>query len=404
MRPFRLDGEIMRTTTTALALGAALAGAVILAPAAAVAAPAGAPPGGAGHQAHATTAASAASAADQAADESFAALLAQFYDPGKKYFFTYSDHVIHDEHAHGPEAGLYTDYWWEAQLWETVMDRYQRTHDAQSRQLIDDVYDGFTAAYPDFRDNDWNDDIGWWARGSIRAYELTGETRFLDSAKEKFAYIAQYEDTQYGGGLWWKNVDVGDGTKNEKNIATNGTFVQTAVKLYDATGDTAYLDTAKRIFGWLEATFDTRQGHLFDHISGGGELADWPWTYNFGGYASAGLQLKLATGDDHYLQVATRAADWALANLPGDDGVLPDEGRDDTGGFKAVFTRALRDLVDQGGQTQYEQALTMNAAAAAAHRNGAGLGGGDWAVTPADGPVQSLTASASVAVIQQARG
>lgn len=326
-----------------------------------------------------------------------------YWDPSAKYFFTYSDHQVHTEHAVGPQGGLYTDYWWEAQNWESVMDRYERTHDAASRQMIDDVFDGWQAAYPDFRTNDWNDDMGWWARGSIRAYELTGEQRFLTESEDIFGYIAQYEDTTYGGGIWWKNVDVGDGSKNEKNVATNGTAVQTALRLYTATGDTTYRDTAERIFGWLQSNFD-RNGHIRDHVSGTGQFTDYDWTYNQGQYAGAALQMYLVTNDQQYLTAADRAVDWAIANLT-DAGTFLNEGTSDTEGFKAILTRDMRDLVDDAGQTQYESVLTANASQAANHVSPEGIGGPDWtAPTPsiAAVPQQSLGAAATVAILQQA--
>jgi predicted alpha-1,6-mannanase (GH76 family) len=336
------------------------------------------------------------------ATDAYDAFVDTYWDPDAKYFFTYSDHQVHSEHAVGPQGGLYTDYWWEAQNWEAVMDRYQRSHDSASRQMIDDVFDGWVAAYPDFRTNDWNDDMGWWARGSIRAYELTGEQRFLTEAEDIFGYIAQYEDTTYGGGIWWKNVDVGNGSANEKNVATNGTAVWTALRLYAATGDTTYRDTAERIFSWLHTNF-TNGGHIRDHVSGTGQFTDYDWTYNQGQYAGAALQMYLATHDAQYLTQATTATDWAVANLT-TAGTFLDEGTNDTEGFKAILTRDIRALIDDAGQTQYEQVLTANASQAANHVSAEGIGGPDWnAPTPsiASTPQQSLGAAATVAITQQ---
>lgn len=337
------------------------------------------------------------------ATNAYDAFVDTYWDPVAKYFFTYSDHQVHSDHAVGPQGGLYTDYWWEAQNWEAVMDRYEGTHDSASRQMIDDVYDGWTAAYPDFRTNDWNDDMGWWARGSIRAYELTGEQRFLTEAEDIFEYIAQYEDTTYGGGIWWKNVDVGNGSANEKNVATNGTAVWTALRLYAATGDTTYRDTAERIFAWLQTNF-YNGGHIRDHVSGTGQFTDFDWTYNQGQYAGAALQMYLVTHDTQYRAQATTATDWAVANLT-TAGTFLNEGTSDTEGFKAILTRDIRALIDDAGQTQYEQVLTANASQAAHHVSPEGVGGPDWnAPTPSVSsvPQQSLGAAATVAIEQQA--
>lgn len=340
--------------------------------------------------------------ADQAT-ASFESFVDVFWDEDARYFFTYSDHRIHPEHAHGPQGGLYTDYWWEAQLWEAVMDRFERTGDPQARAMIDDVFAGFREQYPDFRENDWNDDIGWWALGSSRAYELTGDPQYLAAAEEMFEHVAAFEDDTYGGGIWWKNVDVGDGTRNQKNVATNAPAVVTAMRLHEATGDPGYRATAERIYAWLDGGFNVG-GHLRDHVEGSGQYVDWDWTYNQGNFAAAALSMYLGTGDDAYLADATAAVDWALANLTS-SGTLLREGGDDAGGFKAVLTRAMQSLVDQAGQVQYEAVLTENASQAARQVNAQGIGGDDWtAPTPdlAVAPVQSLAAGATVAVLQQA--
>jgi predicted alpha-1,6-mannanase (GH76 family) len=344
----------------------------------------------------------AAHTADQAT-QAFEDFLDVYWDADAEYFFTYSDHQIHPEHAHGPLGGLYTDYWWEAQLWEMVMDRYERTGDPTARAMIDQVYDGFLAQYPDVLDNDWNDDIGWWARASIRAYELTGEQRYADAAELMFTYIAGYEDDTYGGGIWWKNVDVGDGTRNEKNVATNASAVITAMGLYRLTGDPTYRATAQRLYDWVATTFD-HDGHLADHVAGDGDVVSWDWTYNQGNFAAASLALYLDADDPAYLDAATRAVDWAIDDLTS-SGTFLHEGRDDTGGFKAILTRAIRDLIDDAGLVRYEQVLTDNATMAADQVNSSGIGGYDWtAPTPelSDEAIQSISAAATVAVLQQA--
>jgi predicted alpha-1,6-mannanase (GH76 family) len=337
------------------------------------------------------------------ATNAFDSFVATYWDDDANYFYTYSDHQVHPEHAHGPQAGLLTDYWWEAQLWEMAMDRYERTGDSKSRQLIDDIYDGFTRQYPDYSGNDWNDDIGWWARGSIRAYELTSDQRYLAAAQTMFGFISSYEDTTYGGGIWWKNVDVGDGSRNEKNVATNATAVYTAMRLYVATGNPAYRTTAQRIYGWLDTNFNNN-GHLRDHVAGDGQFTDWDWTYNQGNFAGAALELYLDSGTRAYLDDATGAIDWAVNNMTS-SGTFMREGVDDTGGFKAILTRNMRALIDDAGQSQYEGVLTDNATQAANHVNSAGIGGYDWSAPSPElwtTPTQSLAAAATVAVLQQA--
>lgn len=335
------------------------------------------------------------------ADKAMNDYLNVFWDSNKQYFFTYSDHIIHSEHAVGPENGLYTDYWWEAQLFEMALDRYERAPSEQAKQLVADIYDGFKKAYPDFRKNDWNDDIGWWARGTIRAYELTKDDRYLAASKEMLDYISQYRDDKYGGGIWWKNVDIGNGDKNEKNVATNATATYTALRIYAITKEQKYLDLANELFAWMDNRF-YNNGHVLDHIAGNDQMYPWDWTYNNGNYAGAALEMYLQTKNETYLTKANTAVEWAINNLTS-SGTLLYEGRDDTSGFKAILTRNIRALIDKAGQTQYENFLTENASQAANHLNSLGIGGPDWLhQTDTAEPIQSLAAAASVAIMQQA--
>ena len=74
------------------------------------------------------------------------------------------------------------DFWFAAQLWDTVMDQYERTGGADVRRQIDAVYDGFVRQHPDWTTNKYNDDIMWWAIACARAYQLTGDERYLKKA------------------------------------------------------------------------------------------------------------------------------------------------------------------------------------------------------------------------------
>ncbi|MER6006616.1 glycoside hydrolase family 76 protein [Nonomuraea angiospora] len=185
------------------------------------------------------------------ADAAMSAFVSAFWDPAKKYFYTNSDHQIHAEHAHGPEGGLYTDFWWEAQLWELVMDAYQRTGGAAYRQLIDDVYAGFVAYYPTFA-NDFNDDLGWWAL----AYEITRDATYLNRSRALFDQIWAEQDTAFGGGIWWRRS-----VHTQKNVATNAPAVITATMLYAATGDASYLTDARAAADWA-TTYLTNGGTM----------------------------------------------------------------------------------------------------------------------------------------------
>jgi predicted alpha-1,6-mannanase (GH76 family) len=336
----------------------------------------------------------AAAATRDDADAAMEAFVEAFWDPSRNYFFTYSDRRIHEEHAHGPEDGLYTDFWWEAQLWDLVMDAYERTGDQQYREMLDDVYDGFVAYYPTF-ENDFNDDQGWWAKGCVRAYEITGEQRYLDCAEDLFATIWAERDDVYGGGIWWRKS-----VRDQKNVATNATAAWTAARLYAATDDPAYLASAENLFDWVD-THLHKDGHVHDHYEGDpARLVKWDFTYNFGTYIGAATSLASVTGDETYLDRATAAADWSTEHLT-NAGTFVSEGINDGGGFKPVLVRSLMTLVDEHGQDQYLPMLQANATQAWSHRRSSDdLMGPNWSAPTGDEPLQSLTAAAAVSALQ----
>ncbi|MBU5441688.1 glycoside hydrolase family 76 protein [Paenibacillus sp. MSJ-34] len=318
-----------------------------------------------------------------------------FYDPAKKYFYTNSDRQIHS-HASGPENGLYTDYWWEAQLWETVMDAYERTANAEYYNLIGDIYDGFRAAYPDWESNPFNDDIGWWALGALRAYDLTGESRYKDMAKDMFDFIWQSWSSDFGGGIWWNRI----GFLPQKNVATNATAAVIAMKLYRVLNDNDYLEKANQLYDWVETTLYAGDGYIYDQYRQGEGVKDWEFTYDFGLFAGASVEMYKETLDTTYLAHATDSVDWVFRNMTTDGKTLLYEGPDDAPLFKMIFARNVRKLINEAGQTQYEDFLAFNASQAWNHRRDAdGIIGPDWSIAPDDGYIQSGAAAAGVSIL-----
>lgn len=332
------------------------------------------------------------------ADDAMTALNNVFWNSTTKYFYCNSDHQIHTEHAYGPANGLYTDFWWEAQLWDTVMDAYQRTGSASYLQQIDDVYDGFLAYYPTFA-SDFNDDRIWWALACTRAYEITGQTRYKDKAKSLFDNIYTFWDTTYGGGIWWKN----NGVQDQKNVCTNATAAITAVKLSTILSDSAYLTKAQNLYSWVKSKLTDGSGHVWDHISGSGAgtVTKWDFSYNFGTFIGAGVFLKVKTGTTSYQTDAVNAANWVKNNLSSSNTMM-NEGTNDAGGFKMILARYINELVTQCSQTQFLAYLRDNATQAWNHRRTSdNIVGIDWTDGTPSTYIQSLTAAAAASILNR---
>jgi predicted alpha-1,6-mannanase (GH76 family) len=326
-----------------------------------------------------------AATADSHADRALATLIQTYWKTSDRTFYALSNHK-----AQG--GNTRADFWWCAELWEVTLDDYQRTHSASDRKLVDDVYEGFVARHPNF-DSDFNDDRGWWALASVRAYQLTGEPRFLRRAKSLWSGIWSSWDSALGGGIWWSRA-----AHTEKNVATNATAASIAAELYRLTGKSEFRDAALALVHWLNQRLRTGD-HIADHIDAKGRLFDWQFTYDYGAYAGAAARLSRIEGNDKFLRAAVSVATHATVALA-NDGILVDEGTGTGGGFKGIYVRNLTLLDTDFGQDQFGVFLHQNGEAAWQHRRSDGLNGPDWSDTPGSGAIESLVDSSAVALYE----
>lgn len=330
-----------------------------------------------------------------AAAAPFEDVLATYWDPARGLFFTNSDRLVDPRHTHGPDGGRYSDFWWSAHLWETVLDAWERTGDPRHRRLIDQVYDGFDAAHPTWA-NDFNDDLTWWALAATRAYALTGERRFLDKAAALFDAVWALRDDTYGGGVWWKR----DGTDPQKGLCISAPLAMTAVGLFRATGEARYLDAARAEHAFVASRLAHAGGRLDDHLegAGAGTVIEWQLTYDYGTWIGACVDLHEVTGEQAYLEQALRAAEHAVVAVTR-GGVLQPEGDDDGAGFKMILTRQLARLGRQHGRPDLVAFVEHNARVARANRRPTdGLTGSDWSTPAPATPIQSFAAMSAAAV------
>lgn len=340
------------------------------------------------------------------ADAAMTSFVNTFYDASAKYFYTNSDHQIQAAYAHGPNGGLYTDFWWEAQLWETVMDAYQRTGSSTYRTMIDDIYTGFNAKYTNMTTNQFNDDLGWWALACLRAYEITGTQEYLNRGSFLFDHIyASWDTSYYGGGIWWRTdaQNPAVSTNAQKNMATNAPMVMTAIKLKNAYNNASYLTKAQQIYSWIQTKL-VNGSKVNDHMegTGAGIVKDWDFTYNYGTYLGAATALYVATGTASYLTDANNAATYVIDKMTSATTLLY-EGENDAPGFKMIFARNLNQLRTQASQSQYLGFLQQNATQAWNHRRTSdGIIGSDWTAPTGSSYVQSLAAAAGASILQLA--
>jgi hypothetical protein len=192
------------------------------------------------------------------------------------------------------------------------------------------------------------DDSAWWGLAWIAAYDRTGDSRYLSMATTIANYVNQYWDTgTCGGGVWWSRE------RTYKNAVTSGLYLRLVAAVHRRTpGDSVWLQRARTAADWyLASGLINSAGLVNDGLTSdcrnNGQTV---WTYNQG-LAIGGLtETWRATGDTRFLDAAKRLADAGTTGLAR-NGVLTescDTGQnscdDNQKQFKGVFMRYLVEL------------------------------------------------------------
>jgi serine/threonine protein kinase/predicted alpha-1,6-mannanase (GH76 family) len=258
----------------------------------------------------------------------------------------------------------------------------------------------------------WFDDENWWGLTWVKAYDLTKDARYLNAAKEIFAYLTSaWDDEVCDGGVWWNR------SKDQKNSITNEEFFTLASRLYLRTGEPEYLAWANKAWRWFEASglWDERHCLIYDHLdlATGEAITDdqkRSFTYTQGVILGGLVDWCRAVGGEQwaeerlwYLRLAENIATAAITHLITSDGLLtekeliekpktePDNDDRDASQFKGIFVRYLGYLIETLAETfdypplyrQYSDFILRNADAVwAKSRTSENLFGRLWGQAP----------------------
>ena len=125
------------------------------------------------------------------------------------------------------------------------------------------------AAYPVTarRGDVYYDDNAWIGLALIAQARLGDEDALAD-ADRIFDFVASAWDDDpdhaQPGGLFWML----SATTRDRNTCVNGPSAELGLHLADLTGETRYLDAARRMFDWAEAALrDPADGLYWDHLN-----------------------------------------------------------------------------------------------------------------------------------------
>lgn len=274
-----------------------------------------------------------------AADSSSMSLVENYWNPVKHHF-------NNDNYGN---IGQY-DYWPEAHGLEVLLDAYARTKEDTYKQCISDFYEGVKAKNGNRFWNNFYDDMGWHGIAHLRAFEITGDKRYEESAKDLWAWILEGWTDYDGGGIRWNHEDTADGIS--KGVPSNGPATIIAARRWQKYGNAEVVGGANdsvwmiRIYDWMKDNrFDRQSGRVYENIND----TKGDWTYNAGTFIGSALEIYKITGNRMYLNDAIKTADWATSNLINTTNkVLSDwaeQQNHDVNLFKGIFVRYFTQLI-----------------------------------------------------------
>jgi predicted alpha-1,6-mannanase (GH76 family) len=215
--------------------------------------------------------------------------------------------------------------------------------------------------------NEFYDDEGWWAMAWIASYDLTGDVRYLNTAKDLFEDMTGGWNTPCNGGVWW--------SKDRTAIAaiSNELFLSVASHLANrVSGDEReeYIKWAQMEWDWFwNSGIINAEGLVNDGIDPGKCENDGKTTFTYNqGVVLAGLsELARAKSDGGLIDHAYDIANAVMAKLT-IDGILtePVDGPLDEQAsmFKGAFVRGLAVLNENEPQQSFTEFIKRNADAA----------------------------------------
>ncbi len=293
-------------------------------------------------------------------------------------------------------------FWDNAEMIEIVLDAYEVTKDQKYKAMFELMYRNFLDKKgSNWQGNKYNDDITWAVLFSIRGYLLTGNSEYRDKAKEQFDLMWKRAHTNsYGGGLLWYHTKT---TKNAcingpamvaccylARATGDSTYYDKAISLY----------TWSKLYLFDPQTGKVNDNVDLDKTTGNLKVSTWSSTYNQGTFLGAATMLYQYTGESTYLEEAKRIAAFTRDKMY-DGKVMDNEyNGNDLPGFKGIFARYARMYTVELKRTDIVDWMLLNANVAYSNRNTPGLIHTRWATkTDDEKPGSAFSCSTAVSLM-----
>ncbi|CAJ2504308.1 Uu.00g117020.m01.CDS01 [Anthostomella pinea] len=308
----------------------------------------------------------------------------------------------------------YTPSWWQSANQLTTLLDMVRLGSSEAAKIADTVVPNTFHRNGDHAfKNAYYDDEGWWAVAWMRAYEVTHNKDYLETAEGLFKDMTGGWGTNCSadGGLWW------DKDHTDISPISNTLFIQVAAWLANRVPEDRkqyYADWAVKAWGIF------RGSEMYwpeKHLVGGGidietchtRETTWGYTYYDGTLISALCGLTVATGKEEYRDEAHLIA-AAVMDTMSEDGELQEQHISQAHPgqaapqWKGIFMRGLLHLHQQSPRPEYKAFAQKSADSILANdKNDEGALGPDWN-GPFYGPANASPHSSAMDAVVAAWG
>ncbi|HWE62899.1 MAG TPA: glycoside hydrolase family 76 protein, partial [Chloroflexota bacterium] len=178
----------------------------------------------------------------------------------------------------------------------------------------------------------YTDDNNWIALDLLDAYSLLHDPSYLSEAEKIFQYLVASWDSRQGGIYW------GDGQTQRPTVST-APAITIGLELAQITHQGYYQTWAARFYTWENQHLRAPNGHYWDHVNGDGTIDRTLRSYNQGVMIEANLAYAKLTGQARYLAQAQRIARAANVAFAGRW-----HQRGDEAAFDAIYFQAIAQL------------------------------------------------------------
>lgn len=204
------------------------------------------------------------------------------------------------------------------------------------------------------------DDNIWIGLDFADLYLLTANEEYLDNAKMVWRFIESGTDTILGGGIYWCEQ-----RKESKNTCSNAPGAVLALKLFEATNDSAYFMQGKKLYEWTKKNLQDEKDFLYyDNIRLNGRIGKTKYPYNSGQMIQAAALLYKLTGEQNYLTDAQNTAqacyEYFFHDFTTGQGETFRMLKENDVWFIAIMMRGFVELYSIDGNKEYLHAFQKN--------------------------------------------